>query len=189
MTTQELIDIAKISDAPLGHPYLDSVYGVGGPCGPYYRFMYHLAKKMSPALVVELGSYRGGSTAYLAKGAPGAKVIAVEPFPQPEFNDVLRECPNIDWRKDTSLSKDVLDSAPNKSIDLCFIDTVHSEEYAIPEYKAWGSKMKPGGVMLFDDISIDDLMVKAWAKIQTMDDREKISLPSLHYSGFGAILF
>ncbi len=189
MTTEELKSIARISDVPLGHPYLDSIYGIGGPSGPYYRFLYHLASRINPALMAELGSYRGYSTAYLAKGAPSCKVIAVEPYPQPEFSDVLRCCPNIDWRKDKSLSKDVLDSIVNGSVDLCFIDTVHTEEYAIPEYQAWVPKMKPGGVMFFDDISIDDLMSQAWAKIQALDEREKISLPSLHYSGFGAILF
>ncbi len=189
MTAQELHSIAEISDFPLGNPYLDSLYGSGGPCGPYYRFLYHLAAKIKPTLIVELGAYRGGSTAYLAKGAPQCKVIAVEPYPQPEFESVLKACPNIDWRKDASLSKDVLDSVADKSVDICFIDTVHNEEYAIPEYKAWCPKMKDGGVMFFDDITIDDLMISAWANIKALDEREKISLPTLHYSGFGAILF
>ena len=189
MTATELVALAAISNAPLGHSYLDSIYGIGGPCGPYYRFLYHLAKRLSPTLIVELGSYRGYSTAYLAKAVPDCKVVAVEPEPQHQFHGVLRECPNIDWRKDLSLSPSVLDSVADQSIDLCFIDTVHTEEYAVPEYLAWSPRMKPGGVMLFDDITIDELMAGAWKKIQALDEREKISLPSLHYSGFGAILF
>ncbi len=188
MTAAELHALAKISDAPLGVPALDALYGIGGPCGPYYRFLYHLAVKMKPSLVVELGSYRGGSTAHLAAGAKCA-VLAVEPYPQPQLSGVVKQYPNIDWRQDESLSKAVLDSVADQSVDLCFIDTVHTEEFAVPEYAAWSPKMKPGGIMLYDDITIDELMSAAWAKILAMDQRAKISLPSLHYSGFGAILF
>ncbi len=187
MTALDLQNLASISCMPLAI-MAESYYGVGGPCGPYYRFLFHLAKTMKPSLVVELGSYRGGSTAYLAEGS-ACKVVAVEPYPQPEFSDVVKRYSNIDWRKDASLSKDVLDSVADQSVDLCFIDTVHTEEFAVPEYKAWSSKMKSGGVMLFDDITIDESMSKAWAIIKSLDQRDKISLPSLHYSGFGAVLF
>ncbi len=189
MTASQLITIAEFSNVSLCHPYLDSIYGKGGPCGPYYRFLYHLASAMKPTLMVELGSYRGGSTAYTAKGAPACRLIAVEPYPQPELEDVLKQCPNIEWKKDISLSNEILNSVADQSVDLCFVDTVHTEEYAVPEYQAWAPKMKPGGVMLFDDITIDELMAGAWKKIQSLDGRQKISLPSLHYSGFGAILF
>ncbi len=188
MTAADLHALARISDQSTGVAALDAVYGKGGPCGPYYRFLYHLAVKMRPTLVVELGCYRGYSTAHLAAGA-GCTVLAVEPYPQPQFEGIVKQYPNIEWLKDASLSKVVLDSVADRSVDLCFVDTVHTEEYAVPEYVAWSLKMKPGGVMLFDDITIDELMAGAWAKIVALDQREKISLPSLHYSGFGAILF
>ena len=189
MTASELYALADLSQTPLGIAALDDLFCMGGPCGPYDRFLYHLAAKIKPTLLVELGSYRGYSAAHLAAGAPDCKVIAVEPYPQPHIFDILQKYKNIDFRKDMSLSRSVLGSVADQSVDVCFVDTVHTEDYAVPEYVAWAPKMKPGGVMLYDDITIDDLMAVAWARIQALDDREKVSLPSLHYSGFGAILF
>ncbi len=187
MTTEEIKELAKLATEPTGDAFLDDLFSRVSSA-VYYRFLYRLVKFMRPKYVVELGVYKGGSVAHIAAASPKCGILAVDPDTQPEAAGIFSRYPNILFMKDVSTSRDILDRI-FYPVDICFIDTVHTYEQVMAEYALWAPKMRPGGVMLLDDISENESMVKAWAEIVASNpEREKISLPELHHSGFGAIL-
>lgn len=156
----------------------------------YYDFLYSLAKKMNPKKIVELGTDRGDGTCRFAHGAPEAKVITIG---LPESPEAIKHCepyPNIDvwfentWDYDGELQKKVWTAEPEGFIDILLIDTDHSFRKAWTEYNKFGRMVRKGGIILCDDITIDDEMKKFWDKVP----EPKVSLPHLHNTGFGVVI-
>lgn len=187
MTIDEIVEVAGMAsqDRPLGDPYLDGLFDLADTA-IYYRFIYHLMRRMRPKLVVELGVCTGRCTAHMAAAEPECTVLAVDPAPQRSALDVARKFKNIDLVMLESTSPLVLAMVIDKSVDICFVDTVHTREQVMAEFFAWKPKMKPGGVMLFDDISENSSMVEAWSELCN-NGLCAVSLPHLHHSGFGAV--
>lgn len=170
----------------LDDEYLNSLYDMD-QTAYYYKFIYRLVKLLKPKLTVELGVCTGRGTAHLAAGNLNGKVIGIDPNPDHVNNildNILLKYPNIDLRLDISTSTKILNEIAPNSVDICFVDTIHTYNQVIDEVKAWLPKMVRGGVMLFDDITYSDEMIKAWDEITL----EKISLPHLHHSGFGVAI-
>lgn len=189
MTAAELIEIAKLAHAPTGDTYLDGLFALADTA-IYYRFIYHLIRQMQPSLVVELGVCTGRCTAHMAAACPSATVIGLDP--RPDVNDiklVSARYQNIIFRMSESTNRDELNQIEDKSVDLCLVDSDHYHDQVLHEFALWLPKMKTGGVMLFDDITLDDTMKLAWKHLGRMSPHlRRVSLPELHHSGFGAIL-
>lgn len=122
------------------------------------------------AAIVELGSYKGKSTAYLAVGAKrghGAKVWAVdawdtpgnvtgrfgfaEPSTRQRFEEQLRSVRL--WSRVTPLqgfSVDVAATWDGPPVALLFIDADH--EAARADFDAWAPHLVPQARVVFDDI-------------------------------------
>ena len=169
-------DCQHISTTQTNDTFLDGLYDVSAP---YYRFLYRLAKLANTTFIVELGVCSGRGTAYLA-AATKCRVLAVDVVPM-EVQQILAHYPNIDMRVTTSTSEDLLRSVQDWSVDLCFIDTLHNYEQVVSETKAWLPKMSKGGILVYDDIDYNDGMKRFWSELQFT----KISLPHLHWTGFG----
>jgi predicted O-methyltransferase YrrM len=190
ITKNKLLELAGRAEAPLGDPFLDGLFNLA-TTAIYYRFMFHLAAAMQPALVVELGVCTGRSTAHLAAGCPSAAVIGIDPGPQdnPDMTQIRAKYKNICLIRKESTDPGVVGATRDGSVDLCFVDTIHSYKQVMDEFKVWLPKMRPGGVMLFDDITENSEMPVAWAEITSGLPEDKfVSLPQLHHSGFGVIL-
>lgn len=121
--------------------------------------------------IVEIGSFRGKSTAFLAQGAKdghGARVFAVDPwdlpgnvygkhgFTAPEvreaFERQLRACRL--WSRVTPVQAFSTDAAASWSgppVGLLFIDGDHEEASVLADVAAWSPLLVPGGVIAFDD--------------------------------------
>lgn len=125
--------------------------------------------------IVELGSYRGKSTAYLATGAGigrGAPVFAVDPWDTPgnatgrfgfadpatrlrfveQLKDVkLRGVPLLD--RVTPLRGFSTDVARHwlRPIGLLYVDGSHTEKDVAADVAAWAKFIPAGGVIAFDD--------------------------------------
>lgn len=167
------------------------------PPSRYYRFLMLLAEYMKPTLSVELGVCGGGGSLHLAKGFPGGDVVGVDfQFDHKAnieyimsnfknfhfmFNDSVKSAKNIvlEWGK----------------VDILFIDTDHTYDRTLAEYKAWKPYMKKGGVICFDDLFRHGTgevksMRDAWDKIEG----KKVRLDHLHDGtyptggGFGCLL-
>ena len=145
----------------------------------YYRLLYFLAKELKPKLIVELGTHTGISSACLAAGSPESRVITVD-----NNDSVMPECAydNIEYRvQDSLIDVGVSD------IDILFIDTLHDGIRALKEYELYKDKMADNSIIFFDDINLNESMVKFWKEF-TPAVGEKISLPVHGDAGFGAIL-
>lgn len=185
MNIQEIVEISKLANYPTGVQFLDDLFALADTA-IYYRFMFRLVQRMKPNLIVELGVCTGRCTAHLAAPKFDCRVLAIDPKPQ-DIREILARYPNIDLKIDLSTSPLVLSGVKDNSVDICFIDTIHSYRQVISEFHLWFPKLKVGGVMLFDDISLNAGTIKAWVELQQLCV-EHVSLPHLHHSGFGAIV-
>lgn len=124
-----------------------------------------------PAVVVEIGSYRGRSAIVLASAAaPGVEVVAIDPHggydrgPQqikavPEagrhdneaFNANLGAAGVADRvRHVRRPSQDALDAVPGP-VDLLYIDGAHRYRPARDDIRRWGARVADGGTLLIHD--------------------------------------
>lgn len=133
--------------------------------------LHDLAAHVPPhAVIVEIGSYRGKSTCYLASGAPeGVTVYAVDPWDSPgnatgrfefahprTFIGFLRQTGDIGLRDrivpirgfSTTVAKSWTDARP---IGLLYVDGSHLEHDVRDDFTAWFPFLIPGAVVAFDD--------------------------------------
>ena len=126
--------------------------------------------------IVELGSYRGKSTCYLATGSKesnGARVYAVDAWseevsawrssvlselPSPLFDDFLRQITKADVeeivtpvRSLTALAADGYNGEP---VALLYIDGDHHKEAALADFRAWRRHLTDDAVVIFDDYGV-----------------------------------
>ena len=147
----------------------------------YYPFLYLVAQKLQPKLVVELGVLDGRSTAHFAHGAPNARIVGIDldiptasfPYPHLEF-----------WQGDTlDMVQRIADI--KIPISLLFVDATHTAENALGEYLLYSPLMENGGIILFDDIFMEGMM-SLWPQIP----EPKFASDKLHGScGFGIAIW
>jgi predicted O-methyltransferase YrrM len=133
-----------------------------------YEFMALVAlyQRLSPAYVVEVGTWHGGSLWYwLRLAAPGAHIISIDQGPEywrpaePDFDMTQWQS----WVKSGTYlhtvvgdSKDLETIARISSIcpqiDFLFIDGDHSYNGAKADFENYGQLVRKGGVIAFHDL-------------------------------------
>jgi predicted O-methyltransferase YrrM len=126
--------------------------------------------------IVELGSYRGKSTCYLATGASidhKAPVYAVDAWseevsawrsavlstlPSPSFDDFTAQLDKAGVsdgvrviRNLTTLAAELYDGPP---VGLLYIDGDHSRAAVLADFRAWRRHLAPHAVIIFDDFGV-----------------------------------
>jgi predicted O-methyltransferase YrrM len=148
---------------------------------------YGLANRHTPGgVVVELGSYCGGSAAFFARGLadkPGGgagRVVCVDPLlgappwlalPPQMFTLAELRANIVALGIESYIDLKIGDSAavgatwPAELIDVLLIDGDHSFEGALRDLECWAPKLRDGGILLFDDIdniaemrAVDEIM-------------------------------
>lgn len=126
----------------------------------------------SDQAIVEVGSFQGKSTCYLAEGAKagdGAHVYAVdawdldgnvtgrfgfaEPATREAFEQQVRSARL--WSRVTprqGFSVDVAADWNGPPVGLLFIDADHHEDNVRADYRAWSPHLAAGAVVVFDDL-------------------------------------
>jgi predicted O-methyltransferase YrrM len=158
------------------------------PPSEYYSFLYLLAQAKEPKLSIELGVCGAGASYHLAKGHPQGRVIGYDIALEYPDNVlfVAKECPN--WTFYRYDSCDTARVAPQK-VDILFIDTVHTFEQTMKEWRAWKPWLAEGAVVCLDDLDREGMM-DAWAEMP----EPKMLYPELHIGGaptdgnFGIVL-
>lgn len=149
----------------------------------YYDFLVRLARDIQPEIIVELGTSTGNSASRFAFGNPQAKVITIDIAPDGRAQEMLKNFDNIDlWIGDDNSKETIKKVSGLGAIDILFIDTIHNFNQAWAEYCNYSPFVKKGGIILYDDILLDDDMERFWDKIPA----PKIELHQLHWTGFGA---
>ncbi len=149
-------------------------------CHLYHRFLFAWAEHIKPSLIVETGTDRGYSAIHLAMGRTSAKVISIDN--RSLCSDQLNalNVPNVDTITEDSLK--VVDRFEDHSIDLLFLDSLHTCEHLSKEIELYVPKVRPGSLVFVDDISMTGEMAQGWARVAY----PKRSIPKLHVTGFGA---
>lgn len=186
MNRQDILTLAQLAttDPPHASPRF--------PPSPYYRFLQRLANNMQPRVSVELGVCGGGGSLHLAMGWPRGAVIGID-LTKAEYSDNIDYIYNVVgnfqlWLGDSiDLASEVYQTYGN-TIDILFIDTIHTYERTIDEFKAYQPHLTDRAVVVLDDLHRDG-MTEAFNDIPGQDH---IRLDHLHpgrtEGGFGVVL-
>lgn len=133
------------------------------------RFIAAVAGASSPPNILELGTCVGISAMYIAAGLNrSGKLVTIEGA------ESLAEIASENFREAGFQNIELLtgrfsDKLPellnNSEFGLCFIDGDHKKQSTLDYYKTVSSKMKSGGIIIFDDIAWSKGMRDAWKTI------------------------
>lgn len=149
------------------------------------QHLFRLATFLQPTTILEMGTSLGISAAYLAKGAPQARMVTLEG--SPAIADVARQqlqalgLDQVEVRigEFSHTLPAALESL--RSVDLAFIDGNHRYEPTVQYFEALKPYLHDGSVIVFDDIHWSRGMEKAWNTIRR-DPRVTVSV-DLFYKG------
>jgi hypothetical protein len=137
---------------------------------PYWgKFVYLAAKASQARSVLELGSCAGVSGAYLASAPSVERLVTVEASPElaPIAQESVSEV-HPDARVINALFDDALDQLlPEYQIDLAWIDGHHEREPTLHYFERIILALRPGALVLFDDIASSAEMSAAWETLRT----------------------
>jgi len=160
----------------LRYPQLRSLFSIPTHLTDRERFtLFKLSKSYSQhsrsVLAVEIGSYLGSSTSFLAAGLRNGDSIfcidtwgndAMSEGPRDTFETFLantepyreRVTPMRGWSHDPSVLEQV--KARAKKVDLLFIDGDHSYEGALSDWRLYAPLLAPGATVAMHDIGWAD---------------------------------
>ncbi|MGE0133758.1 MAG: class I SAM-dependent methyltransferase [Dehalococcoidia bacterium] len=124
----------------------------------------YLAAGVTEGVIVEIGSYRGKSTCYLAAGSRrgiSAPVFAVDLWEQNESPYWSDPAHREKFNEQTARYGDLITAVPGDASDivqgweqpigLLFVDGRHTYTAAERDIREWGAFIVPGGVIAVDD--------------------------------------
>lgn len=158
------------------------------------RRLWELARLPLQGEIVEIGSYLGNSTVYLALA--GGHVHAVDPHTEEsmlqvpgstrtsdQFQENLRTfgvADRVTYHRATSV--DAARDWSGGPVRLLFIDGLHTYDDVRADYAAWRPHLAPDHVVLFDD----DL----WVEVETaVDDLRREERPAVFRRRGGQAMF
>lgn len=139
--------------------------------GPILGRLYTwLVQQRRSEIVVEFGTAFGVSGMYWLAGlemAACGKLVTFEP------NDIWSEIADINLQKISLRYKLIKgtfeENAPSNlslgSVDIGFIDAIHTSEFVFSQYEILKLYMRPNGLIIFDDIAFSADMTNCWAAI------------------------
>jgi len=137
---------------------------------PEGRLLYNLARKCKgKGAIVEIGSWKGRSTIWIAYGSrdgKGAKVVAIDPhtsspgMPQgnsfDEFKSNLKNAGVEAMVKPVVKTSEAAAASFNEPVEFVFIDGDHSYKFAKQDFELWFPKVMNHGIMAFHDTMLVD---------------------------------
>jgi predicted O-methyltransferase YrrM len=130
-----------------------------------------LVEKLQPNIIVEFGTAFGVSGMYFLAGLESnckGELLTFEP------NDVWRDIAKQNLSKISNRFNSIsgtfeenIDSVlPYKqSIDIAFIDAIHTKEFVIPQLEIVFAKSSDKAIIILDDIEFSDSMRECWAEV------------------------
>jgi len=135
---------------------------------PEGRLLYKLARNHNVGgAIVEVGSWKGKSTIWLAYGSKAGKkgkVFAIDPHTgspeMPKGNSLKEFSQNIKKAGVADLVKPIVKTSEQAAalfkgeVGLVFIDGRHEYSFAKQDFELWFPKVKQHGVMVFHDTNL-----------------------------------
>jgi predicted O-methyltransferase YrrM len=154
-----------------------------------YTLMMLAAHGAGEGQIVEIGSYKGRSTCWLASGSKGAgreRVTAVDHFKSPVLRPGLpadQEWTSLDEFKENiklmGFEDDVRGIVANsetavkswdQSIRLLFIDGDHSYEASKLDFECWSPFVIKNGYVVFHDIEVWDGVTRFYNELRSRSE-------------------
>ena len=132
---------------------------------PYYYFLAGLAEKLKAAKIIEIGTYRGGSTKALAAGMlAGGKSGQILTFDVKNFNpDFANFYHYITHHIGYPTLPESIEKAmimfEGETIDILFIDAAHEKSSTLIQTLLYDRLFTPR-CLIWDDISINKTMME-----------------------------
>lgn len=158
------------------------------PPSPYYRFLEELVGVIQPELSVELGVSGGGGSLHLCRGWLTGRVVGVDITLDHEdnINYIKRFYDNFTFMQMDSIQAAHQIYQNYGKIDLLFIDTVHTYERTIAEFKAYDPYLAEDAIVCLDDLKREG-MEQAWQELPGRKLRLDYLHPGSTEGGFGVI--
>ncbi len=136
---------------------------------PYYRLLAGFAALLGPELVVEVGTYHGGSTLAFAAGMTAGpkqgRIVTIDP--------TRHEVPQLDAAKNIERItaafpsegvSDLARSLADRRIDILYVDALKDKSFVESVLEAT-QEWKPR-LLVFDDIAANESMETAWRQLK-----------------------
>ncbi len=124
------------------------------------RVLYERAARLPPnSRIVEIGSHHGRSTIVLARAAPQAELVAIDPYEEgrPRPLDLERFESNLERAgvrgrvRHVHASSGAALADVSGDVDLLYIDGAHDLKTAHADIRGWGGRVRDGGTLLIHD--------------------------------------
>lgn len=131
------------------------------------RFYAALCRKLRPQTVVEFGTAFEVSGMYWLAGLEEARTGHLHTF---EINDAWADVAQDNlaavgsrFTLHRGLFEECVEQAlQGAAIDIAFVDGVHTPEWVLPQVELLAARLRPGGVIILDDINFSDDMDRCW---------------------------
>ena len=158
------LELARAADALLARtdelpPWVDAGLAarIQSSFGHKGRLLATVARTARPKSILELGTAFGMSAAFLAKAAPEARIVTLEPSaPHAAIARELLDSVGAANVELLELASDAAEPAVRRrlgSIDMLFHDALHSREAYIQDFELYEPLLTPGAVVIYDDIN------------------------------------
>ena len=124
-------------------------------------FLYNAAKNCTKGEIVEIGSWKGKSTVWLAEGSKAGKklkVHAIDPHKGYDSKPTLKDfTENIESAKVDDIVVPIVKTSEEaaksfrKPVEFIFIDGSHEYDDVKKDFELWFPKVMSGGIMAFHD--------------------------------------
>ncbi len=193
MLTKTLVETLATDCQPTWDPVLDDLfvkYNGGSPRQDdpvYYRFLYALTKHFGaqdiPLTFIEVGCYSGAASLHFLSGYDDPRAIAYGIDTTDGVKPVVRAA-NFRFTLGSSINPGIVQKFEDGLADVILIDTDHTYKTTAAEFRLWLPKLKPGGIMLFDDIDAPEYAAGCGKFFRELSE-EKVLLPQLHPDNWG----
>ena len=140
-----------------------------------------LVRDFKPTRIVELGTYHGCSTIFIADALqPGAKLLSIDSYKQSNHKDVSDTLIEFSVHDkvhlrtgDTRTAGIYIAEAFDGLVDMVFFDASHTDQEVLKEFKSIRPYLSENAVLIFDDalcipaaiatIGIDNMAMRAYS--------------------------
>ena len=130
-----------------------------------------LVLRRKPSVVVEFGTAFGTSGMYWLSGLETTRSGKLFTFePNREWATIAREnliaiSQRFDLTEGTFEDNVQAKLGDGQVIDVAFIDAIHTSAIVLPQFELVLRRLKPGGLVLFDDIDFSEDMADCWLRL------------------------
>jgi cephalosporin hydroxylase len=177
-------------------------------CKEEFAELLKIYKELNPKVVLEIGSYRGGTLFSFIKLAPNDSIFisidlpfwGIENYDKIQkyegyinilFNSFLKENQKLYLIRDSSILKKTFNKVKeildNKTIDFLFIDGDHSYKAVKSDFENYSKFVRKGGIVAFHDINLIKDVKRFWNEVKNKGKSYRELIKDSNSLGIGVL--